>query len=188
LLATTDTPIHGDPATVAVSESDIEGFPRHLPQISAAPPDRDKVEFFYAGLRPWSAMARKDSLQCQPPRRAGGSWQGRRLDGLFSALGGKWTTSRALAEKITDALVAELEESAALRHRHNALPGGRFDRFEDMVKGFENLAGISSLRNMAHMLGARLPGAERRAPADLAPWPSRRHAGADRFRHAKKWP
>ena len=35
------------------------------------------------------------------------------LDGLFSALGGKWTTSRALAETITDALAAQLGRKTA---------------------------------------------------------------------------
>src|ERR1700743_2334540 len=53
LLATTDTEFTGDPATVAVTESDIDGFlatfRKYLP---AAPLPRDSVEFFYAGLRP----------------------------------------------------------------------------------------------------------------------------------------
>ena len=43
------------------------------------------------------------------------------LDGLFSALGGKWTTSRDLAETITDAVVKKLgAKASALRHRHDA--------------------------------------------------------------------
>ncbi|HTC82774.1 MAG TPA: glycerol-3-phosphate dehydrogenase C-terminal domain-containing protein, partial [Rhizomicrobium sp.] len=91
---------------------------------------------------------------------------------LFSALGGKWTTSRALAEKITDTLVARLGKKAPrCATAKIALPGGRFDRFEDMVKGFvKTWPGIPSLRNMAHMLGARLPQALKNARlTDLAP-------------------
>ena len=94
------------------------------------------------------------------------------LDGLFSALGGKWTTSRGLAEKITDALVARLGKKAPrCTTAAVALPGGRFDRFEDMVKGYvKTWPGISALRNMAHMLGARLPQALKGARlTDLAP-------------------
>ncbi len=53
LLATTDTPFRGDPDTVAVRESDIEGFlatfRKYLPAADLA---RGKVAFFYAGLRP----------------------------------------------------------------------------------------------------------------------------------------
>jgi glycerol-3-phosphate dehydrogenase len=94
------------------------------------------------------------------------------LDGLFSALGGKWTTSRRLAENITDALVARLGKKApGCTTATIALPGGRFDRFEDMVKGYaKTWPGISSLRNMAHMLGARLPQALKGTRlTDLAP-------------------
>ena len=81
------------------------------------------------------------------------------LDGLFSALGGKWTTSRRLAETITDAAIAKLDVKAPpCVTATTKLPGGRFDRFEGLVKGFEKTyPGISSLRHLAHMFGARLP-------------------------------
>src|SRR5882762_8941942 len=53
LLATTDTPFTGDPATVAVTQEDIDGFlatfREYLPQAGLA---REKIQFFYAGLRP----------------------------------------------------------------------------------------------------------------------------------------
>jgi glycerol-3-phosphate dehydrogenase len=172
LLATTDTEFSGDPATVAVSESDIENFldtfRKYLPAANL-----DLVEFFYAGLRPLVSDGSKDSYNVS--RRAelvnhgaeGGP------DGLFSALGGKYTTSRDLAETITDALVKKLERKAApCSTASTALPGGRFDRFEDMVKGFQKTwPGISSLRSMAHMLGARLPEALKGARlTDLVPF------------------
>src|ERR1051325_934991 len=48
LLATTDPPFQGDPAAVAVSESDIESFlgtfRKYLPQAGLT---RDRIEFFY---------------------------------------------------------------------------------------------------------------------------------------------
>jgi len=173
LLATTDTEFSGDPATVAVSESDIDGFlatfRKYLP---AAPLGRAQVEFFYAGLRPLVSDGSKDSYNVS--RRAelvnhgaeGGP------DGLFSALGGKYTTSRGLAETITDALVKKLEKKAApCATMATPLPGGRFEHFEAMLKGFQKTwPGIASLRNMAHMLGARLPEALKGARlTDLVP-------------------
>jgi glycerol-3-phosphate dehydrogenase len=173
LLATTDTEFSGDPAGVAVSESDIEGFlaifRKYLP---SAPLGREQVEFFYAGLRPLVSDGSKDSYNVS--RRAelvnhgaeGGP------DGLFSALGGKYTTSRGLAETVTDTLVKKLGKKAApCTTMTTPLPGGRFERFEDMVKGFQKTwPGISSLRNMAHMLGARLPEALKGARlTDLVP-------------------
>jgi glycerol-3-phosphate dehydrogenase len=178
LLATTDTEFSGDPATVAVSESDIDGFlatfRKYLP---AALLGREQVEFFYAGLRPLvsdGSPKKETKNSYNVSRRAelvnhgaeGGP------DGLFSALGGKYTTSRGLAETVTDALVKKLEKKAApCATMTTPVPGGRFERFEDMVKGFQKTwPGIASLRNMAHMLGARLPEALKGARlTDLVP-------------------
>jgi glycerol-3-phosphate dehydrogenase len=172
LLATTDTAFTGNPDTVAVSEGDISDFlatfRKFLPQAGLA---RDKVEFFYAGLRPLVSDGSKDSYNVS--RRSELVDHGREgaLDGVFSALGGKWTTSRDLAEKITDRLAAKLGKKAPRCATATVpLPGGRFDRFEEMVRGYEKTwPGISTLRNMAHMLGARLPLALKGARlADLA--------------------
>ncbi|HEX2761113.1 MAG TPA: glycerol-3-phosphate dehydrogenase C-terminal domain-containing protein, partial [Rhizomicrobium sp.] len=134
-------------------------FRKYLPAANL-----DLVEFFYAGLRPLvsdGSPSDKTKNSYNVSRRAelvdhgaeGGP------DGLFSALGGKYTTSRGLAEIITDALVRKLDKKTApCTTATTALPGGRFERFDEMVKGFQKTwPGISSLRNMAHMLGARLP-------------------------------
>jgi glycerol-3-phosphate dehydrogenase len=178
LLATTDTPFQGDPAAVAVHEKDIESFlgtfHKYLPQAGLT---RDRVEFFYAGLRPLISdgspkKSEKNSYKVSRRFELVDHGKEGALDGLFSALGGKWTTSRGLAEKITDALVARLGKKAPrCTTAAIALPGGRFDRFEDMVKGYmKTWPGISALRNMAHMLGARLPQALKGARlTDLAP-------------------
>jgi len=173
LLATTDTEFTGDPARVAVTEKDIEDFlatfRKFLPQAGLT---RDKVAFFYAGLRPLVSDGSKDSYNVSRRSELIDHGKEGSLDGLFSALGGKWTTSRHLAEKITDALVARLGKKARpCTTAATPLPGGRFDRFEDMVKGYQKTwPGISSLRNMAHMLGARLPQALQGARlSDLAP-------------------
>jgi glycerol-3-phosphate dehydrogenase len=166
LLATTDTPFSGDPATVAVTESDIEGFlavfRKYLP---AAPLPRDGVEFFYAGLRPLVSDGSKDSYNVSRRSELVDHGKEGALDGVFSALGGKWTTSRELAETITDALVAKLaRKTPPCTTGTTPLPGGRFDRFEEMVRGYQKTwPGISSLRHLAHMLGARLPEALRGA-------------------------
>ncbi|HWX88924.1 MAG TPA: glycerol-3-phosphate dehydrogenase/oxidase [Rhizomicrobium sp.] len=177
LLATTDTPFTGDPAKLAVSESDIEDFlatfRKYLPHAGLA---RDRVEFFYAGLRPLvsDGSPKKDEKNSyNVSRRSELVDHGKEgaLDGLFSALGGKWTTSRALAQTITDALVAKLgRKTQACATATTPLPGGRFDRFEEMVRGYQKTwPGISSLRHLAHMLGARLPEALRGARlTDLA--------------------
>jgi glycerol-3-phosphate dehydrogenase len=164
LLATTDTPFTGDPAQVAVEERDIDmllgAFNKYLP---AAGLSKDSIQAFYAGLRPLVADGPKGG-------KSGGTYNASRraelvdhaaegLDGVFSALGGKWTTSRALAQTVTDALAGKLgKKTARCTTASVALPGGRFDEFDAMLRGFNKTwPGISALRPMAHMLGARLP-------------------------------
>ena len=159
LLGTTDTEFRGDPATVAVSEKDIGDFlglvNNYLP---AAKLTRAAVEHFYAGLRPlvddgsgqtYNASRRSELVD----HHADG------IDGLLSALGGKWTTSRNLAEIITDKVVKKLGVKARYCFTDNTpLPGGRFDRFKPLVKGFEKTyPGISTMHHLVHMFGARLP-------------------------------
>jgi glycerol-3-phosphate dehydrogenase len=164
LLATTDTPFSGDPASVAVSESDIASFlatcRKALPAASLA---RDRVEFFYAGLRPLvsdGAPKNSTTLTYHASRRAElVDHAGENMNGLFSALGGKWTTSRALAEKAIDAVAGKLEKKTApCVTATTPLPGGRIDRFDGLVAGMQKTyPGIAALRHLAHLHGARLP-------------------------------
>ena len=177
LLATTDTEFTGDPATVGVTETDIDmflaTFRKYLP---AAALPRKNVEFFYAGLRPLvsDGAAKTGANSYNVSRRAELVDHGKEglMDGLFSALGGKYTTSRDLAQNITDALVKKLDrKSLGCATAKTPLPGGRFDRFDDMLRGYQKTwPGLSAMRHLAHMLGARLPQALKGARiADLVP-------------------
>jgi glycerol-3-phosphate dehydrogenase len=177
LLATTDTEFTGDPAMVGVTETDIDmflaTFRKYLP---AAALPRENVEFFYAGLRPLvsDGAAKTGADSYNVSRRAELVDHGKEglMDGLFSALGGKYTTSRALAQNVTDALVKKLDrKTPRCATAKTPLPGGRFDRFDDMLRGYQKTwPGLSAMRHLAHMLGARLPQALKGARiADLVP-------------------
>ena len=160
LLGTTDTEFDGDPAAVAVSESDIVDFlglvNRYLPSAHLT---RQQVEFFYAGLRPLVDDGSGQTYNASRRSELVDHARDDGIDGLVSALGGKWTTSRHLAQTIVDAAVKKLGVKAkACATAATPLPGGGFDRWEDLVSGYEkNWPGISSIRHLAHMFGARLP-------------------------------
>src|SRR6476661_862784 len=113
LLGTTDTEFKNDPDDVGVSESDIADFlaivDKHLP---AAHLTRDKVEFFYAGLRPLVDDGSGDTYGASRRAELVDHGESDGLGGLFSAIGGKWTTSRALAQTVVDAVVEKLEVPA----------------------------------------------------------------------------
>ena len=158
LLGTTDTEFTGNPDSLSVSERDIDDFlgliNKHLPTAKLA---REDVAYFYAGLRPlvddgsggtYSASRRSELIDH-------GRDDG--MNGLFSAIGGKWTTSRDLAEKIVDAIAARLGGSkrpcvtATLR-----LPGARFERLREFSAQQQILHRGAASAHLVHMYGARL--------------------------------
>jgi glycerol-3-phosphate dehydrogenase len=113
LLGTTDTAFAGNPDDVSVSESDIAAFfafiNKHLPRAALT---RDKVEFFYAGLRPLVDGGSGDTYGASRRAELVDHGKDDGLDGLFSAIGGKWTTSRYLAERVVNRLVQKLRVAA----------------------------------------------------------------------------
>jgi glycerol-3-phosphate dehydrogenase len=109
LLGTTDTAFTGDPDKVGVDERDIADFfafiNTHLPNAQLT---RDKVEFFYAGLRPLVDDGSGDTYGASRRAELVDHGKDDGLNGLFSAIGGKWTTSRHLAQQVVDRLVEKL--------------------------------------------------------------------------------
>ncbi|HVU21717.1 MAG TPA: glycerol-3-phosphate dehydrogenase/oxidase, partial [Rhizomicrobium sp.] len=155
LLGTTDTAFSGDPDTLGVSESDISTFfafiNNHLP---AAKLGWGSVEYFYAGLRPLVDDGSGDTYGASRRAELVDHGKDDKLDGLFSAIGGKWTTSRDLAETVVDALAEKL--GAKTRRCETAtslVPGGRVGRFGDFVKQQQPKDNLSHL---AQLYGARL--------------------------------
>lgn len=159
LIGTTDSAFEGDPAQVGVSESDLEGFLKTINDyLPAARLRRQDIEFFYAGIRPLvddgSGETYHASRRSELVDHAEEGW-----NGLLSALGGKWTTSRRLAETVTDAVVRKLGYKARpCQTATKPLPGGRFDSFAGLVKGAQKTwPGIAAIPHLAHMFGVRLP-------------------------------
>jgi glycerol-3-phosphate dehydrogenase len=77
------------------------------------------------------------------------------VEGLLSAIGGKWTTSRDLAEKTVDAIVKKL----GVNHRAcvtgtEHLPGGRIDRFSEFFK--RQSPNVLNPEHLVRLYGARV--------------------------------
>ncbi|HWA90752.1 MAG TPA: glycerol-3-phosphate dehydrogenase/oxidase [Rhizomicrobium sp.] len=109
LLGTTDTAFTGNPDDVGATDADIDDFflfiNRYLPNAMLM---RDKIEFAYAGLRPLVDDGSGDTYGASRRAELVDHGKDDGLDGLFSAIGGKWTTSRHLAEQVVDRLVEKL--------------------------------------------------------------------------------
>ncbi|MGN6517417.1 MAG: glycerol-3-phosphate dehydrogenase/oxidase, partial [Rhizomicrobium sp.] len=156
LLGTTDTAFRSRPDDVGVTESDIDDFlafiNANLPSARLA---RSQVEHWYAGLRPLVDDGSGDTYDASRRAELVDHSKDDGLTGLFSAIGGKWTTSRDLAEKTVDTLVEKLgAKTMPCSTRTAPTPGGNISRFAAFKAQME--AGHDPVPNIDHL--ARLYG------------------------------
>jgi glycerol-3-phosphate dehydrogenase len=160
LLGTTDTAFKSAPDDVAVGESDIGAFfafiNRYLPGAGLT---RDKVEYFYAGLRPLVDDGSGDTYGASRRAELVDHGEDDGLDGLFSAIGGKWTTSRDLAQSVVDAIVEKLDiKSAECETDEEPTAGGDIGRFDEfLATQRKDHADLPTIEHLTHMYGTRLP-------------------------------
>jgi glycerol-3-phosphate dehydrogenase len=137
LIGTTDTKFLEHPDDFAVTEADIEAF---LHTINTGYPTaalrRDDVRWFYGGLRPLVETG-DDEDDTYGKSRKSEVYDHARTDGvdnLLSALGGKWTTSRHLAQKVIDLVGDKLGRALPeCTTDTTPLPGGHTGGWEAFV-------------------------------------------------------
>ncbi|MBK8249639.1 MAG: glycerol-3-phosphate dehydrogenase/oxidase [Gemmatimonadetes bacterium] len=169
LVGTTDEPFLGDPDDVGVSEEDIAAFLRVINTgLPRAALTRDDVAWAYAGLRP---LAASNGNTYAASRRS----EVTQLDArMFSVIGGKWTTSRAVAEQCVDrverllgrSLPSCTTASAPLPWSPAAIPGDATSDTNAIARALNeematSLADIVLRRTHLAVLTAHLPTATR---------------------------
>jgi glycerol-3-phosphate dehydrogenase len=161
LIGTTDTPYEGHPDDLAVTEEEIATFLREVnmayPSAALTPED---VLAFYAGLRPLvDPETRADTYRAS--RRyeiQDHSEEG--LPGLFTALGGKYTTSRSLARKLVDRIFQFLgEEPPACKTETTPLCGGNIGIYASFLHRVsdaeEGIVPRATIENLVRSYGSR---------------------------------
>lgn len=113
IIGTTDTVFTGSPDELRVTQAEIEEFlafvNEGLPGLGL---NNDHVRYAYAGLRPLVDDGSKNSYNAS--RKAeivDHDGEGGTVN-LLSAIGGKWTTSRDIAEKCVNIIVRKLHVAA----------------------------------------------------------------------------
>lgn len=160
LLGTTDVPFSGDPDRVSASDKDVDDFlafiNEHLP---AAHLSRSAIDFAYAGLRPLVSDGSSDTYSASRRSELVDHGKDEGLEGLFSAIGGKWTTSRRLAQSVVDAIVRRIGARVGkCRTATEPLPGGRIGRFEEFRQELKNASPKrENIDHLAQLYGALLP-------------------------------
>lgn len=170
LIGTTDTVFTGRPDELGVSEKDIADF---LSVINTGLPGlhltRADVKHFYAGLRPLVDTDPNPAADGRPNKKE--SYGASRaaevvdhaeegIDGFISALGGKWTTSRHLAEQVVDRALDKLGlPRTPCETDRTAIQGGEIDRYAEFeaaaLKRYPDLPGAVVV-NLCHNYGSRL--------------------------------
>ncbi|MDE2466405.1 MAG: glycerol-3-phosphate dehydrogenase/oxidase, partial [Alphaproteobacteria bacterium] len=170
LLGTTDTAFEAPPDQLSVTERDIEPL---LAQVNGFLPQADltlnDVLHFYAGLRP--LVADGDAQDTYGASRRSELIDHGKTDGiaqLYSAVGGKWTTSRRLAEQIVDYLAPQYERPLrACTTAQTPLPGGSIPRIDTFLANCaRDWPGLSH-PHLARLYGTRLNEVLR--PGETAP-------------------
>jgi glycerol-3-phosphate dehydrogenase len=158
LLGTTDTQFLGAPDDVGVTEGDIASFlgfiNGHLPSAHLT---RGDVRHSYAGLRPLVDDGSGDTYDASRRAELIDHSKDDGVDGLFSAIGGKWTTSRDLAQKVTDTIVAKLNANTRVCTTGTArLPGGNIPRRREFFAAETKALPQIATDHLARLYGTRL--------------------------------
>ena len=145
LIGTTDTVYRGDPDGFRVTEKDIVEFVTAINEAyPAAKLKREDVLFFYGGMRPIvEPSASTASLEESEPNSYTASRAAEIVDhecedglaGLLTAIGGKWTTARHLAEQVVDMALVKLgAEPVLCATETTPVFGGDTGKFNEFIE------------------------------------------------------
>lgn len=125
LIGTTDTDFVGTPDQCDVSAEDIARFLGLVNQAygSAEKFKPENVVFAYAGLRPLVDRQTKNVYNVSRKHEIVDHGD-EGFDGMFSVLGGKYTTSRELAEEMVNRVEAKLGRATPCTTKQARLAGG----------------------------------------------------------------
>ncbi len=158
IVGTTDTVFTGKPDELRVSAEEIQGFLSYvnegLPGLNVTV---DDVRYAYAGLRPLVDDGSKNSYRASRKAEIVDHDAEGGAANLLSAIGGKWTTSREVAEKCVDLIARKLKSRPGACDTADApLPGacGRFKAKVELLAASHPDLAASTISNLARNYGA----------------------------------
>ncbi|MCX8065550.1 MAG: FAD-dependent oxidoreductase [Candidatus Hydrogenedentes bacterium] len=167
LLGTTDTVYQGNPDDVHVSEKELVEF---LSVVNNGFPGDVKIKrgdvlFFYGGLRP---IVEKDPTESEEEFNSYNASRSAEVfdheetgcPGLITAVGGKWTTSRHLAERVVDKVFEKLGQSPSPCVTDSTpVVGGNIEKFSEFtelkIKEYSDFP-PEVVRNLAYYYGTEI--------------------------------
>lgn len=165
IFGTTDAVFKDEPDRVGVTEEDIRDF---LSVINDGLPSlnlkREDVLHHYVGIRPLidnepDAEGPKDSYKASREAEVCDHRTMSGIDGFISALGGKWTTSRHLAELIVDMAAKKIGHKAKCETHCTPVYGGEIGRLKSFItRAQKRHAHLPAdvVENLCHFYGSRI--------------------------------
>ncbi len=158
IIGTTDTVFTGKPDDLQVTADEVHEFLNYvnegLPGLNVS---MDDVRYAYAGLRPLIDDGSKNSYSASRKAEIVDHGAEGGAPNLLSAIGGKWTTSREVAEKCVDLIGRKLKfNHSACDTAEAPLPGaaGRFKLKVDALAAKHPELATSTVSNLARNYGA----------------------------------
>lgn len=138
LIGTTDEDFEGDPAKVAISDSEIDYLCAAASSYFAEPVTRADIVWTYSGVRPLyddGASKAQEATRDYVLKRSGGEGSAP----LLTVIGGKITTYRRLAESALEHIEAVMGKRGKKWTAKGKLPGGDFatDGFKAQVEAIK---------------------------------------------------
>jgi glycerol-3-phosphate dehydrogenase len=143
IIGTTDTPWNFERDEPVANASDINYLLDEVNKWLRTPLTHDDIVGVYAGVRPLISSKGKKTAALS---REHAVLQG--PEGLFTIVGGKYTTYRVMAKDVMDAAVEYLSKQDRLVNRH-----GLVSR-HGLVNGAPTISGASSVTAMTPLVGA----------------------------------
>ena len=169
LIGSTDIRVDGDIDAVRADDAELEYI---LSETNALIPEagltREHVRFVYTGVRPLPYAPDGDVGTVTRDHIVHDHAPG--VDGLFSIIGGKLTTFRALGEQAGNVVARKLGVAQKSTTRAGQLPGGRTADMDGFAASFVDRAGLEPAwaRRLTEIYGVRADAILDRAKADPA--------------------
>ena len=158
LIGTTDTPFEGHPDDLRVTRKDAQDLLDLTNEYYPTGCQYSDIRHAYAGIRPLVAGSEdKNTYKASRKHEIVLHRKEDQIDGLVSVFGGKWTTSRSLAQDTVDLIeknfkFRKIESQTANTPVTGGLVGDRLSDFiRDMQANFEGRIPESTLN---HLLGS----------------------------------
>jgi glycerol-3-phosphate dehydrogenase len=136
LLGTTDTEYVGDPDHVGVDRQDIDSFLATVNEVlPSARLTYGDVRFCYAGLRPIVEQDVESVYEASRKYEVVDHEEEDGLQGFLTVIGGKYTTSRSLAEQVVTRALRKIGRGSVPCTTHKTrIHGGEIDSWPEAVR------------------------------------------------------